>query len=584
MGKVIIKHLSGSRSNQTESFELPIKELVFGRDPGGQVIFDPIKDDLVGRIHCKITVQNNDQFLLTDLNSRNGTFVNNQKIIDPVQIDAGDTVQLGKGGPQFVFDLDPRPKPAPKATRFGDTALEAPLTREISTGSGTLSSSPDKIEPIPASMPTSDPSRPGIGRNTVERLITQAESNTRKKMINIGSGIIGIIILISGFFSFQNIQNKAELEQRLAANTENQANKLAELKANQRLNAADIFKKYGNSTVLIEASWKLIHIPSGKQLFQQKLCVKENKRKQCAEEMPLYFYCNGVVEPSLGIDSGIPIGSSGLSGSGFVVDPKGFILTNRHVGASWHTQYRNFPLPGILLICTDETCTKTNQVELKAGASDRYVGSLNNWIPSKAKCLGKKPLSGKIVEGRNDYLEVTFPKTQLRIPAHLVRVSDTADVALIKIDVPQELETVPMSSKDDDSAGDPITVMGYPGVSPHIAVKMDSQDPLNREGEWQTIPDPTVTPGTIGKVISGTATISDSVSSVRGYYSEMGDVYQLTVNATGGGNSGGPVFNDKGNVIGIFTYGRSDQSGINITFAVPIKHGQEIMGIQKVIE
>ena len=59
----------------------------------------------------------------------------------------------------------------------------------------------------------------------------------------------------------------------------------------------------------------------------------------------------------------------------------------------------------------------------------------------------------------------------------------------------------------------------------------------------------------------------------------MGDVYQLTVNTTGSGNSGGPVFNDKGQVIGLLTYGKSDQSGTQISFAVPIKYGRELMDI-----
>ncbi len=72
-------------------------------------------------------------------------------------------------------------------------------------------------------------------------------------------------------------------------------------------------------------------------------------------------------------------------------------------------------------------------------------------------------------------------------------------------------------------------------------------------------------------------------SSVSEYLSLIGDAYQLTVNATGPGNSGGPVFNDKGHVIGIFTSMRQQQ-GTTITFAVPITHGLDIMGIQKTIQ
>ncbi len=123
--------------------------------------------------------------------------------------------------------------------------------------------------------------------------------------------------------------------------------------------------------------------------------------------------------------------------------------------------------------------------------------------------------------------------------------------------------------------------MGYPAISPELYVKVDSLDPLNRKGEIRTIPEPTITTGVIGKVLSSSANItSDSIS---GYVSEMGDAYQLTVNATGPGNSGGPVFNDKGRVIGIFT-SMKQQQGTMITFAVPIKHALDIMGIKKTIE
>jgi S1-C subfamily serine protease len=57
-----------------------------------------------------------------------------------------------------------------------------------------------------------------------------------------------------------------------------------------------------------------------------------------------------------------------------------------------------------------------------------------------------------------------------------------------------------------------------------------------------------------------------------------GDYYQLTINSTGGGNSGGPMFDDQGKVVGIYTlgiHGDADASG-----AVPIRYGIELMGVQ----
>jgi serine protease Do len=54
----------------------------------------------------------------------------------------------------------------------------------------------------------------------------------------------------------------------------------------------------------------------------------------------------------------------------------------------------------------------------------------------------------------------------------------------------------------------------------------------------------------------------------------MGDVIQLATGSTGAGNSGGPVFDSQGRVIGIFFAG--DQANA-ITYAVPIRYGKEFL-------
>ena len=61
----------------------------------------------------------------------------------------------------------------------------------------------------------------------------------------------------------------------------------------------------------------------------------------------------------------------------------------------------------------------------------------------------------------------------------------------------------------------------------------------------------------------------------------MGDSYQLSTNETGGGNSGGPVFDEKGRVIGIYTYGRT--TDVTLGFCIPIRFGMELMGTQPVL-
>ena len=93
--------------------------------------------------------------------------------------------------------------------------------------------------------------------------------------------------------------------------------------------------------------------------------------------------------------------------------------------------------------------------------------------------LGARSVGPKRIEGRLDTLDVTFPKNKLRIPAKLVRISNEHDVALIKIDTPQAITKVELEDNYDDvKPGDPITIMGYPGVSPNVYVATKSQDPF----------------------------------------------------------------------------------------------------------
>jgi hypothetical protein len=65
---------------------------------------------MVSRRHAKLAVTSRAPLTLalTDLASRNGTFVNHQRIQGEVRLAPGDRVQLGAGGPEFEVDVHPR--------------------------------------------------------------------------------------------------------------------------------------------------------------------------------------------------------------------------------------------------------------------------------------------------------------------------------------------------------------------------------------------------------------------------------------------------------------------------------------------
>ena len=144
------------------------------------------------------------------------------------------------------------------------------------------------------------------------------------------------------------------------------------------------------------------------------------------------------------------------------------------------------------------------------------------WVPAKARFIVRgrldlsSPLvsqaySGKALEGRNDYLDVTFPRNRERVQAKLVRISDQADVAMVKIDMPRALRKLECSDNYNTIAqGDHIYVLGYPGVSPAVMGAVQSRKRSRPSTEVKVIPDPTLSVGNIGRVIRGKAGLTEA--------------------------------------------------------------------------
>src|SRR3974390_3551901 len=71
-----------------------------GRSPSNQVV---LPSDKISRRHAVIQVQNELEYWLVDFGSRNGTYLNGQRILRPTRLRHGD--RLATGPFEFVFRL-----------------------------------------------------------------------------------------------------------------------------------------------------------------------------------------------------------------------------------------------------------------------------------------------------------------------------------------------------------------------------------------------------------------------------------------------------------------------------------------------
>jgi len=299
--RVIIRHSTGSKASTVEEATVhPGQELTFGRDTGCDIRFDQDRDEYVSRRHMKLVVGDPDRldFTVVELSARNGTFVNRRRVQEPAPIKPGDVVQLGAGGPEFVFDF------------AREDLRETPV-------SGVAAPPPAENAP-PAPSPAGRRPRPAARRRS-----------PKKK----GAGVLILVGLggAAGLYAVRDVAVPAFERVRNAA---------------MKVFASRPSAPQG-SVATIEHRWRLLDQESGRAVRQIYLTNRQEGSGQplapgAGPELPVFVLREpNRLEPLLTLAEREPYRAIGgaATAAAFTVEENGPMLTSSVAAAPWDAPY-----------------------------------------------------------------------------------------------------------------------------------------------------------------------------------------------------------------------------------------------------
>jgi len=581
--RIAIRHLSGSKVNQIEQFDLDgLQEITIGREPSSRIAYDLQRDDEVSRKHAVIRIKNGAElyFRIADLNSSNGTFLNGERIAGEVELLPEDIVELGSSGPKFIFDIQPRPANLPPRTRQMAATDAAVATRIVAGKAGaTAEQAVAETRQRLAGLDTKSGAKVPVGKATILRLLSDERRKASHIWIGLTAALAVLAIVGGGVFYMHSRSVAREFEQQLAAATAN-ANSIrqetdARLAKEMGITPEKI-KHLGDSTVYVVNSWQLYDRETNRPLYQKMVRI-EHKLLPAYVRMSNNEIVRWLTLEQTKDDVYQAIGDR-HSGSGFVYNKDGIILTNAHVAAAWSWRFNDYRgnnwTNGVVYNISD----RPRRYQIHAL---NQIEDLSDWIPGNGGYVfeANRPrlisTGRRDFFGRNDILTVRFPGTRTDFNATLIKTSPDTDLAEIKVEAGTTLSSLDLAMDVKVEAGEKVILLGYPNVSQEsYGVEESNSGGMNRVRRFY-IPEPTVTQGIVSKLPATKKKESEGAVKIK---DTLGEMYQLDIFA-GPGSSGGPVLNSAGKVIGLLAMGRTDAE--HVSFAVPVAGVIELLQAQR---
>jgi S1-C subfamily serine protease len=183
------KFLSGARAGQVETFQKAY--LGLGRHPLSDVRFDAERDLDVSSRHAAI-ITRTDGFVLQDLGSKNGTYVNGQRIEGDRVLRDGDVIGFGAKGPALEFHVVE-----------GDVTAEPTATAAAAAG---RLSQPKQV--VPAVAPVTREPAPRRPRSRSTTAIIEMATRPMRRTVAASLALVIVVIGLAGFVIWRGARER----------------------------------------------------------------------------------------------------------------------------------------------------------------------------------------------------------------------------------------------------------------------------------------------------------------------------------------------------------------------------------------
>jgi len=453
--------LSGARVGQVETFRKAYIGL--GRHPLSDVRCDAERDLDVSSRHAGI-VRHNETFVLRDLGSTNGTFVNGAPISGDVVLADGDVIGLGQNGPAVEFRILP-----------GEPAVDT--VPDGARASAERMSSPREQYGAMAAPPLRRSS-------TALRIAAEvARLNRRTKLL---IGLLVVVLAAFGVLQWQSARDARDVS-RLRARADSlgtEAQRLLTQLETELASVRDALRRSQAEVARLRTELAAAGTSGNAAAIARlraALDAAETRQRGLAGAVVMDYRTISLKNQDAVALLVVQFSDSEIfSGTAFAADSQGTLVTNRHV-----------------LVGEDGT-RQPRRIAIK------FSGS-RQWFPGR-----------------------------------LVGVADSADVAVVKVEIRGGTPRVAGFAGEPRALarGDPVAIIGYP---------LGEDLPMEHIGESGVVADPTLTVGTVSKALA-------NVVQVDGFGAP--------------GSSGSPIFDRTGRVAAVL-YGGNRESQGKIIYAVP---------------